>query len=80
MHGGPAPTPEARAALEHVARRRGIRLLLAFGSQVTGRTHPASDRDLAVLVDPAERGDWPDLSSVWRGWMARHSSPTAPNS
>jgi predicted nucleotidyltransferase len=47
--------------LEQVAQRHGVRLLLAFGSQATGRTHSASDLDLAVLVDPAERSDWLDL-------------------
>lgn len=50
-------------SLEQVAERRGIRLLLAFGSAVTGRAHPASDLDLAVLVTPPERGDWLDLMS-----------------
>ncbi|OFW19027.1 MAG: hypothetical protein A3G21_04845 [Acidobacteria bacterium RIFCSPLOWO2_12_FULL_66_21] len=34
-----------------VARTHRIRLLLQFGSTVTGRTHPGSDVDLAVLLD-----------------------------
>ena len=34
-----------------VARKHGIRLLLQFGSTVSGRTHPRSDVDLAVLVE-----------------------------
>ncbi|HVL69897.1 MAG TPA: nucleotidyltransferase domain-containing protein [Vicinamibacterales bacterium] len=42
-----APTP----TLEAVARARGIRLILQFGSSVTGRTHARSDLDLAVLVE-----------------------------
>jgi predicted nucleotidyltransferase len=33
-----------------VARKHGIRLLLQFGSTVSGRTHPRSDVDLAVLL------------------------------
>ena len=33
-----------------VASRYGIRLLLQFGSSVTGRLHPHSDFDLAVLL------------------------------
>jgi predicted nucleotidyltransferase len=49
--------PGARAQLAEVARRHGVRLLVAFGSQVSGRTHAASDLDLAVLVDPQRRGD-----------------------
>lgn len=34
-----------------VARRHGIRLLLQFGSTVSGQTHDRSDVDLAVLLD-----------------------------
>ncbi|MFQ5830596.1 MAG: nucleotidyltransferase domain-containing protein [Candidatus Methylomirabilia bacterium] len=37
--------------LERIARGRGIRLLLQFGSTVSGRIHPRSDVDLAVLLD-----------------------------
>jgi predicted nucleotidyltransferase len=36
--------------LERVASKRGIQLLLEFGSRVTGRTHPKSDVDLAVWL------------------------------
>jgi uncharacterized protein YutE (UPF0331/DUF86 family)/predicted nucleotidyltransferase len=39
------------AEFEVFARARGIRLLLQFGSTVTGREHAASDLDLAVLLD-----------------------------
>jgi uncharacterized protein len=41
-------TPERMA---DVARRHGIRLLVEFGSSVTGHLHARSDRDLAVLLD-----------------------------
>ena len=34
-----------------------MRLVVAFGSQVTGRTHAASDLDLAVLLDTPQRDD-----------------------
>lgn len=37
--------------LETIARRHGIVLLLQFGSTLTGRLHPRSDVDLAVLLD-----------------------------
>lgn len=37
--------------VQHVARRHGIRLLLRFGSSVTGRLHAGSDVDLGVLFD-----------------------------
>ena len=43
----------SRPPLEEIARRHGARLLLQFGSTVGGRTHPASDLDIAVLF----RGD-----------------------
>ena len=41
--------------LEDVARKHGIRLLLEFGSSVTGRLHPRSDLDLAVLLERPPR-------------------------
>ena len=45
-------------ALEQVARRHRIRLILQFGSTVAGPVHPQSDLDLAVLVEgPAPRLD-----------------------
>lgn len=37
--------------LEAIARRHGARLLLQFGSTVTGREHAKSDVDVAVLFD-----------------------------
>ena len=37
--------------LDRIAHTYGIRLLLQFGSSVTGRTHPRSDVDLGVLLD-----------------------------
>ena len=42
---------DAERGLEDVARRHGIRLILRFGSTVTGRQHPRSDLDLAVLLE-----------------------------
>jgi predicted nucleotidyltransferase len=36
-----------------IARRHGARLLLQHGSTVSGRTHPASDVDVAVLFEGA---------------------------
>lgn len=40
--------------LEEIARKHGIVLMLRFGSTVSGRTHPRSDLDIAVLlVQPA---------------------------
>ncbi len=35
--------------LAQIAKRHGVRLLLRFGSTVSGATHPRSDVDLAVL-------------------------------
>jgi predicted nucleotidyltransferase len=37
--------------LDRIARRHGIRLLLRFGSTVTGAVHARSDVDLAVLLE-----------------------------
>ena len=49
--------------LADVARQRGIKLLLQFGSSVTGRLHPRSDVDLGVLLDraPSSLADHADL-------------------
>ncbi len=48
--------------LDRIARAHGIRMLLQFGSTVTGRVHARSDVDLAVLLEHpsptlAERGE-----------------------
>lgn len=37
--------------IEPLVRKHGIKLLLRFGSSVTGRLHSQSDIDLAVLVE-----------------------------
>lgn len=43
--------------LDEVAERYDIVLLLQFGSTVTGKSHPESDLDLAVLFgQPADAG------------------------
>lgn len=60
-----------REKLADVVRRHGIRLAVAFGSAVSGRTHPASDLDLAVLLDAPDESDWlgllGDLQTVFPG-------------
>jgi uncharacterized protein len=37
--------------LEEIAQRHRVKLILEFGSMVTGHVHPRSDVDLAVLLD-----------------------------
>ena len=37
--------------LKEIAQKHGIVLVLKFGSSVTGRMHPKSDVDLAVLLE-----------------------------
>src|SRR4051812_19806014 len=39
--------------LPELARRHGIRLLLQFGSSISGHVHSRSDIDFAVLMDRA---------------------------
>jgi predicted nucleotidyltransferase len=39
------------SAFDAIARRHGARLLLQFGSTVSGRTHPGSDLDIAALFE-----------------------------
>jgi predicted nucleotidyltransferase len=38
-------------SFDEIARRHGARLLLQYGSTVSGRTHAASDVDVAVLFE-----------------------------
>lgn len=40
----------SRSTLQTIARRHNLRLIVLFGSQVSGRTHPDSDVDVAVLT------------------------------
>ncbi|MGE3976041.1 MAG: nucleotidyltransferase domain-containing protein [Nitrospira sp.] len=42
---------EAESGLRELAQRFGVRLILQFGSTVTGTTHDCSDLDLAVQFD-----------------------------
>ncbi len=42
--------------LSAIARRHGIRLMLQFGSSVTGRLHSSSDFDVGVLLDRMPAG------------------------
>jgi predicted nucleotidyltransferase len=46
-----APQPIRMPGLEETARKHGIRLVLEFGSAVSGRQHPRSDLDIAVLLE-----------------------------
>lgn len=46
-------SPSQQTALEALRREFGIRLLVAFGSQVKGITHADSDLDLGVLLERA---------------------------
>lgn len=63
--------PEASEKLAEATRRHGIRLLVAFGSHVTGRTHRASDLDVAVVLEGADEADtvelWADLQAAFPG-------------
>ena len=49
------PRPDS---LSRLARRYGLQLIVMFGSQVTGRTHPESDVDIAVLPERGRRFNW----------------------
>jgi predicted nucleotidyltransferase len=42
-----------RQGLADLGRRFGLRLVVAFGSRVTGRAHPDSDLDVAILPSQA---------------------------
>lgn len=61
----------SKAQLESVAKRYGLRLIVLFGSQVTGRTHPESDVDVAVWLTRSLSASrrtrlWMELSDAFR--------------
>ncbi len=57
-----------RSRLEDVARERGIRLALQFGSTVTGVSHGRSDVDVAILLERADVSlqDYGDLLQTFQ--------------
>jgi predicted nucleotidyltransferase len=59
--------------LERLARTYGIRLVLQFGSSVTGRLHPGSDVDVAVLLDR------PQLTLAERAGLLHELQPLFPD-
>lgn len=59
-------------SLEDVARGYGVVLLLQFGSTVSGRQHPRSDVDLAVLLQEPS----PSLRTLSE--LARDLQPFSP--
>jgi uncharacterized protein len=52
-------------AFEALARKHGIRLMLQFGSTVSGRVHARSDVDVALLLDcvPASLHEYCELAA-----------------
>ncbi len=61
----------SKAHLASIAKRYGLRLIVLHGSQVTGRTHPESDVDVAVwttrpLTFARRSRLWIELSNVFR--------------
>ena len=60
-----------KTQLESIAKRYGLRLIVLFGSQVTGRTHPESDVDVAVwttrpLTSARRNRLWMELSDAFQ--------------
>ncbi len=51
--------------LEPIAHKHDLKLIVLFGSQANGRTHPASDVDIAIV--PAQRLSWEDRNELWAG-------------
>ena len=55
--------PSART-LRPIAKRYGLRLIVLFGSQVSGRLHPDSDVDVAVWSDGSLKSR--QILELWR--------------
>jgi predicted nucleotidyltransferase len=49
--------------LAEVALKHGIKLVLQFGSSVSGKTHPRSDLDLAVLLGRRDLS-WQEIAEI----------------
>ncbi len=49
--------------LEPIARQHDLRLIVLFGSQLSGRAHPDSDVDVAIL--PAHRLSLHERGEIW---------------
>jgi predicted nucleotidyltransferase len=47
--------PTQEQELNKIRKRRRIRLILAFGSQIKGFVHPDSDLDIGVLYDGEQK-------------------------
>jgi len=61
----------SKAQLKSIAEKYGLRLIVLFGSQVTGRTHLESDVDVAVwttrpLTSARRTRLWMELSDAFR--------------
>lgn len=75
QRGGLPVSPSQREELARLARRYRLRMVVAFGSAVTGKTHPRSDLDLAVLPEAGVEfsvGEWlrlwGDLDRILAPW------------
>ena len=49
--------------LEPIARKHDLKLIVLFGSQANGRTHPDSDVDVAIM--PAHRLSLHERGEIW---------------
>jgi len=61
------PSPEQ---LKSVAKKYGLKLIVLFGSQAQGHTHPSSDVDIAVLPTKPLTGSrrlrlWGELTKIF---------------
>lgn len=61
-----------KARIDEIARAYGLRLVLQFGSQVSGKVHQRSDIDIAVMFEEAAsaRARLLDLIADLRGIFA----------
>lgn len=60
----PAPSPAIAAAVREIERRLHPAAVLVFGSSVAGTTTPASDVDIALLLDRPGVDDASDVGAV----------------
>lgn len=58
---------ESRETLNRIAEQHGISLILLFGSAVTGKRHPRSDLDIAVLFQKDQRLTSAEYSELAHG-------------
>ena len=56
---------EIKPEIEKLAKKYRLSMIVLFGSQVSGKTHPQSDFDFAFLSEKKNEPDWNCKDAVY---------------